>query len=222
MNINRNPLIRRRQKEQVWSRLMMMNAENLAVMVLTLNELYPKIFYPKGIQGYFENYIDTVALFDSFDKTGTKEHKIREYLAECPCLTDEVIERLIKHFGCKAVTALDKAIYGEPNLVGLLAENLTLMLLQLHGDYGFGEERMMRTVDAICAENYRDPLKLIDERFGVTPVEDKEQLRNEVKEIERVHRESRRSNRNAVAEEKEAARHLEEFRRLMKVGGVST
>lgn len=216
MNINKNPLIHRRRQEQVWSRLMMINVENLAVLTLTLNELYPKQFYGKAVRGFFENYIETVKLFDSFDETDTKEYRIMQYLAECPCITDELIERLIRHFAGKAKTRLDREIYKETGLVSLLGENLTLMLLQLHNDYGFGEERLLRTVDAVCSENYKEPLRIIDEKFDVKPEEDNKSIRKEVKDMEQARREARRGNRNEVRDRAEAERCLKEFRRVMQ------
>lgn len=216
MNINKNPLIHRRRQEQVWSRLMMINVENLAILTLTLNELYPKQFYGKAVRGFFENYIETVRLFDSFDETDTKEYRINQYLAECPCITDELIERLIRHFAGKAKTRLDREIYKEDGLVNLLGENLTLMLLQLHNDYGFGEERLLRTVDAVCSENYKEPLKIIDKKFDVKPEEDDKSIREEVKDMEQARREARRGNRNEVRDRAEAERCLKEFRRVMQ------
>lgn len=195
---------------------MMINVENLAVLTLTLNELYPKQFYGKAVRGFFENYIETVRLFDSFDETDTKEYRINQYLAECPCITDELIERLIRHFAGKAKTRLDREIYKETGLVSLLGENLTLMLLQLHNDYGFGEERLLRTVDAVCSENYKEPLRIIDEKFDVKPEEDDKSIREEVKDMEQARREARRGNRNEVCDRAEAERCLQEFRRLMQ------
>lgn len=216
MNITKNPLIRRRQREAVWSRLMMINVENLAILTLTLNELYPKQFYGKAVQGFFENYIETVKLFDSFDETDTKEYRIMQYLAECPYITEELIERLIHHFAGKAKTRLDREIYKETGLVSLLGENLTLMLLQLHDDYGFGEERLLRTVNAVCSENYKEPLKIIDERFGIKPEEDDKSIREEVRDMERSRREAKRANRNEVRDRAEAERCLQEFKQLMQ------
>ena len=194
----------------------MINVENLAVLTLTLNELYPKQFYGKAVRGFFENYIETVRLFDSFDETDTKEYRINQYLAECPCITDELIERLIRHFAGKAKTRLDREIYKETGLVSLLGENLTLMLLQLHNDYGFGEERLLRTVDAVCGENYKEPLRIIDEKFDVKPEEDDKSIREEVKDMEQARHEARRGNRNEVRDRAEAERCLQEFRRLMQ------
>ena len=194
----------------------MINVENLAVLTLTLNELYPKQFYGKAVRGFFENYIETVKLFDSFDETDTKEYRINQYLAECPCITDELIERMIRHFAGKAKTRLDREIYKEDGLVNLLGENLTLMLLQLHNDYGFGEERLLRTVDAVCSENYKEPLKIIDEKFDVKPEEDNKSIREEVKDMEQARREAKRGNRNEVRDRAEAERCLQEFRRLMQ------
>lgn len=213
MNITKNPLIRRRQREAVWSRLMMINVENLAVLTLTLNELYPKQFYGKAVRGFFENYIETVKLFDSFDETDTKEYRIMQYLAECPYINDALILRLVQHFMRRTVTTIDKCIYNEPNLVALLGENLTLMLIQLHYDYGFGEDRILRTVDAICSGNISDPVKTLDELFDIAPEEDEQQLRDEVKRMEQARRNHKRGVRVTAREQTDAGYALEALKK---------
>lgn len=218
MNLTRNPRIAQRRQEQVWGRLMMINAENLAVLALTLSQTFPKIFYAKAVRGFFDNYVDTVATFDTGSDSELKEHRIREHLRGCPYITDELVGRLVRYFKGKAVTRLDRAIYAESNLVGLLAENLTLMLIQLHFDYSFGEERILRTVDAVCASDFPDPMKTLDELFDIAPQEDTAQLRAEVRRMEQYRRESKRHDRNEVSNRQEAERCLQEFRQLMQKG----
>lgn len=199
--------------EKMWGRCMALDVENLATLVITLNKLYPKQFYNKAVRGFFDNYIDTVDMFNSYTDNEVKTHKIAEYLSECPYINDALILRLVQHFKRRVVTALDKCIYNEPDLVALLGENLTFMLIQLHYDYGFGEDRILRTVDAVCSGNIPDPIKTLDELFDIAHEEDEQQLRDEVKRMEQARRDYKRGVRVTAREQTDAGYALEALKK---------
>lgn len=213
MNITRNPRLMQRCMEKMWGRCMALDVENLATLVITLNKLYPKQFYNKAVRGFFDNYIDTVDMFNSYTDNEVKTHKIAEYLSECPYINDALILRLVQHFKRRVVTALDKCIYNEPDLVALLGENLTFMLIQLHYDYGFGEDRILRTVDAVCSGNIPDPIKTLDELFDIAHEEDEQQLRDEVKRMEQARRDYKRGVRVTAREQTDAGYALEALKK---------
>lgn len=213
MNITRNPRLMQRCMEKMWGRCMALDVENLATLVITLNKLYPKQFYNKAVRGFFDNYIDTVDMFNSYTDNEVKTHKIAEYLSECPYINDALILRLVQHFKRRVVTALDKCIYNEPDLVALLGENLTFMLIQLHYDYGFGENRILRTVDAVCSGNIPDPIKTLDELFDIAHEEDEQQLRDEVKRMEQARRNHKRGVRVTAREQTDAGYALEALKK---------
>lgn len=213
MNITRNPRLMQRRMEKMWGRCMALNVENLATLVITLNKLYPKQFYNKAVRGFFDNYADTVAMFNAYTDNEVKTHRIDEYLAECPYINDALILRLVQYFKRRTVTTIDKCIYNEPDLVALLGENLTLMLIQLHYDYGFGEDRILRTVDSICSANIPDPVKTLDELFDIAPEEDEQQLRDEVKRMEQARRNHKRGVRVTAREQTDAGYALEALKK---------
>ena len=160
MKCLKNPRIKMRAQAEYAQRALELNIGHMGVMLYTLNRYFPQRFSRPVCRDFFGEYTNTVEQFG--DDEETRDYMIEQQLKEMPWLSWEVAERLVRHFGERAVTPLDKAIYANNGFLPLFSLNLIMMLIQLRNDFGFARIRMERLINAMMTADYPDPIAWLD------------------------------------------------------------
>lgn len=160
MNISRNPRLKHRAQAEYAQRALELNIGHMGVMLYTLNRYFPQRFSRPVCRDFFGEYTNTVAQFG--DDEEARDYMIEQQLKEMPWLSWETAERLVRHFGERAETQLDKAIYANNGFLPLFSLNLIMMLIQLRNDFGFARIRMERLINAMMTADCPDPIAWLD------------------------------------------------------------
>lgn len=160
MNISRNPRLRVKQQVEYAQRALELNIGHMGILLYTLNRYFPQRFSRPVCRDFFGEYTHTVEQFG--DDEEARDYMIEQQLKEMPWLSWEIAERLVRHFGERAETPLDKAIYADNGFLPLLSLNLIMMLIQLHSDYSFARVRMERLTDAMLTTDYPEPIAWLE------------------------------------------------------------
>lgn len=160
MKCLKNPRIKMRAQAEHAQRALELNIGHMGVLLYTLNRYFPQRFSRPVCRDFFGEYTNTVAQFG--DDEEARDYMIEQQLKEMPWLSWEVAERLVRHFGERAVTPLDKAIYANNGFLPLFSLNLIMMLIQLRNDFGFARIRMERLINAMMTADYPEPIAWLD------------------------------------------------------------
>ena len=160
MKCLKNPRIKMRAQAEYAQRALELNIGHMGVLLYALNRYFPQRFSRPVCRDFFGEYTNTVAQFG--DDEEARDYMIEQHLAEMPWLSWEVAERLVRHFGERAVTPLDKAIYANNGFLPLFSLNLIMMLIQLRNDFGFARIRMERLINAMMTADYPEPIVWLD------------------------------------------------------------
>lgn len=134
------------------------NFKNLCRIVLTLNDLWPKQFYKKSVNGWFENMVETAAMFQQADEDDAIDEMVAKYETDCRGYTFADCEELVKILNPRVISKPFKHV---------LAHNIRVAFIQMHYDYGFGEERMKRLIAEMKLNKYPDSEIEAHKRFGI-------------------------------------------------------
>lgn len=209
MKCTKNPRLKNRGKAEALGRAFEINTEHIACLLYALHKLYPMNFYPKACRDYTEDYIATVKQFDCDNDGDVREYMIAQYLKDLPYLNISVAETIFARLKTRKMSRLDTAIYNEPNFAQLYAENILLLLIQLHYSNGFGEKRMRRVVAEW--QPIDKPLEWLAEFTGAELSDDNEDAYKWVENIDRYVKD-RDKPVATVREQLDARRHLEALR----------
>lgn len=171
MNCLKNPRIKVREQVRYAHRALELNMGHMGILLYSLNRYFPQVFSRPVCRDFFGEYTHTVEQFGEDEEA--RDYMIEQYIKDKPWLSWETAERLVRHFGERAETRLDKAIYANNGFLPLFAMNLLMMMIQLHSDYSFARVRMERLTDAMLTTDYPEPLAWLAE-LGIQFAQDDE------------------------------------------------
>lgn len=160
MKCLKNPRIKMRAQAEYAQRALELNIGHMGVLLYTLNRYFPQRFSRPVCRDFFGEYTNTVEQFG--DDEEACDYMIEQHLRGMPWLSWETAERLVRHFGERAETQLDKAIYANDGFLPLFSLNLIMMLIQLRNDFGFARIRMERLINAMMTADYPEPIAWLD------------------------------------------------------------
>lgn len=132
------------------------NGKNIARILLALNKLYPKVFYTKVLQEWFELYPEICRKMNKYDAAGVYEYKMQELREEYG--TDRE--------WCAAFVKRNTFIR-ERDVLKILGCNVELALVYTCEQYGIGPVRLAAIQAELDKEQLSEPEKELD-RFGIT------------------------------------------------------
>lgn len=121
------------------------NFKMLCIFMLSLHEIFPKQFYQKNVQEWFEEYSDSCKMMNDYEEDGAYDYKMEGFCKKCGIDDDICMKIICKH--------LKKH---HPKNMLVLKDNLKLMLIQTSLDYGFGKERLTRLTEHLLESDYPD------------------------------------------------------------------
>jgi hypothetical protein len=130
------------------------NFRNLARIMLTLNRLWPKQFYPKKVGEWLETYAENCRVMDKYDEAGVYDWKMNEWCEEYG----------INEAWCIGFVKRNSPTIKSPQNIIVLANNIKLALVQTCMEFGIGDKRLaeirMALEDTQPAEPEKDLAKL--------------------------------------------------------------
>lgn len=145
MRCTKNPRLKNRGVAMCAERALEINFEHIGILLRTLHTCFS--FSCKRAREFVAEYTETVGEFD--EDPDVTDYMINSYLEDMPYLTWDKARHLIRRFGERAKTLLDAKIFADKGFVNIFAQNLLLMLIQLHCGYGFGKKRMTELIETL-------------------------------------------------------------------------
>ena len=145
MRCTKNPRLKNRGIAMCAERALEINFEHIGILLRTLHTCFS--FSYKRAREFVAEYTETVGEFD--EDPDVTDYRINSYLEDMPYLTWDKARHLIRRFGERAKTLLDAKIFADKGFVNIFAQNLLLMLIQLHCGYGFGKKRMTELIETL-------------------------------------------------------------------------
>lgn len=145
MRCTKNPRLKNRETAMFAERALEINFEHIGILLRTLHTCFS--FSYKRAREFVAEYTETVGEFD--EDPDVTDYRINSYLEDMPYLTWDKAQHLIRRFGERAKTLLDAKIFADKGFVNIFAQNLLLMLIQLHCGYGFGKKRMTELIETL-------------------------------------------------------------------------
>lgn len=145
MRCTKNPRLKNRGIAMCAERALEINFEHIGILLRTLHTCFS--FSYKRAREFVTEYTETVGEFD--EDPDVTDYRINSYLKDMPYLTWDKARHLIRRFGERAKTLLDAKIFADKGFVNIFAQNLLLMLIQLHCGYGFGKKRMTELIETL-------------------------------------------------------------------------
>lgn len=168
------------------------NYRMIAMILLTLNDLYPKTFYPKKLVEWLDKYTISCKQFDEYDEAGVLEFKLNGMCDEYGITFEE----------CRRIAADKLADFQNEQIKDIYARNLQLMLLETAVDFGFGVKRINAVKEYLTEHNWSGPETELRRRTGVSTDFEKE---TQTFDISQVRYKERRA---SYSEGMDAKRHL--------------
>ena len=147
MRCTKNPRLKNRETAMFAERALEINFEHMGIILRTLHKYFMNPFSYKRAREFVAEYTETVREFD--EDPDVTDYMINSYLEDMPYLTWDKARHLIRRFGERAKTLLDAKIFADKGFVNIFAQNLLLMLIQLHCGYGFGKKRMTELIETL-------------------------------------------------------------------------
>lgn len=145
MRCTKNPRLKNRGIAKCAERALEINFEHIGILLRTLHTCFS--FSYKRAREFVAEYTETVREFD--EDSDVTDYMIDNYLKDMPYLTWERARHLIRVFARRAKTQLDAKIFADEGFINIFAQNLLLMLIQLHCGYGFGKKRMTELIETL-------------------------------------------------------------------------
>lgn len=145
MRCTKNPRLKNRGIAMCAERALEINFEHIGILLRTLHTCFS--FSYKRAREFVAEYTETVGEFD--EDPDVTDYTINSYLEDMPYLTWDKARHLIRRFGERVKTLLDAKIFADKGFVNIFAQNLLLMLIQLHCGYGFGKKRMTELIETL-------------------------------------------------------------------------
>lgn len=124
------------------------NYKNICRVLLILNKLYPKTFYPKVLIEWLNAYADRCTVMNKYDQAGVYEIKFKEYADTYGIDQNACIEFVVKN---------NKEVKAYANKM-LLARNVMLALIETCDEFGIGDKRLGAITTALLASDIKDPM----------------------------------------------------------------
>lgn len=212
MNATKNPKYKNRAKADILGRVMFLNAEHLALLLHTLRKIYPYEWYPAKIRQYIRDFSDTVSTFECGNDSERKQALINKHIKDAPYINYARLSEAYRVLISRAETELDNTIYHEHNNAEMFIENMLLMLMTLHYDYGYGPKRIGKVIDAWATDRLWDPLAWLDKVADAQLLDTAETRYEAYEYVEKLARDRKRGVQVSAKEEAEARRQLEAMR----------
>ena len=212
MNASKNPKYRNKKKADILSRVMTINVEHMALLMHALYSVNNRIWYPKIIREFICNYQDTVKMFECDNDSERKDALIQKHLRGISYLSYERVWSIYHKLSERAQTEQDRQIYREHDFAKLYVENMLLMLMTLHYDYGYGPKRIGKIIDAWATDRLWDPLAWLDKVADAQLLDTAETRYEAYEYVEKLARDRKRGVQVSAKEEATARRKLEEMR----------
>lgn len=146
MNCTKNPRLKNRGIAMCAERALEMNFEHIGILLRTLHKYFRPFSY-RLVRDFVAEYPETVKEFG--EDSDVTDYMIDSCLKDMPYLTGERARHLIRVFAERAETPLDAKIFADEGFINIFAQNLLLMLIQLHCGYGFGKKRMTELIETL-------------------------------------------------------------------------
>lgn len=181
MRCTKNPRLKNRGIAMCAERALEMNFEHIGILLRTLHKYFRPFSY-RLAKEFVGEYTETVKEFD--EDPDVTDYMINSYLEDMPYLTWERARHLIRRFAERAETPLDKKIFADEGFINIFAQNLLLMLIQLHCGYGFGAKRMTALLELLEDPDLSAPVEWL-KKAGVELVGNTECAYELIAKIER-------------------------------------
>lgn len=169
------------------------NLKMLSIILLCLNEHFPKLFYQLNVQKWLEDHKEWCEMMNDYEANDAYDFKMKEFCDECG-IDDEITMRIVeKH--------LNKY---HPKNMTVLQENVKLALIHTAVDFCFGKIRLGRLTDALLNEDFPNWVDDIA-KFGII-------VDDEVRDINYRKLKPKKQKAPTVQEQKESAKMLAEYR----------
>lgn len=143
-------------KNVILHRCILENWRNLARIMLTLNRLYPKQFYPKKMQEWLEGYADNCREMDKLEAVDAYDYKMAEWCEEYGIDTT----------WCVAFVKKNSPSIKIPMNIEVLANNIKLALVQTCSEFGIGDKRLGEIKAALEEKQPTEPERELT-KFGI-------------------------------------------------------
>ena len=180
MRCTKNPRLKNRGIVMCAERALEINFEHIGILLRTLHTCFS--FSYKRTREFVAEYTETVGEFD--EDPDVTDYRINSYLEDMPYLTWDKARHLIRRFGERAKTLLDAKIFADKGFVNIFAQNLLLMLIQLHCGYGFGKKRMTELIETLEHTDLDGAAEWL-KKAGIEPVGNTECAYELIAKIER-------------------------------------
>lgn len=134
-----NRKIKDYRKNKLLHTILIENMRNLFRILLTLNRLFPKQFYPKQIQEWLTSYAENCRETDRYEELEIYDYKMEQWCEEYGISEDF----------CKEFVRRNNPIVTNPDNILVLANNVKLALVHCCADFGIGDKRLAELVAAL-------------------------------------------------------------------------
>lgn len=132
------------------------NGKNIARILLALNKVFPKVFYTKTLQEWFELYPEICRQMNRYDAADVYEIKMAELCEEYG----------VDHDWCYEFAKRNTAIR-ERDVLRVLGNNVKLALVHTCQQFGIGPKRLAAIQAELDKEQLSDPEGELD-KFDIT------------------------------------------------------
>lgn len=136
------------QKNRVVFAVVNKNYELLCTLLITLNKLFPKSFYPKKCIEWINDYEDTCRTADEWDKDDVLIYKLDQCVEAYEIDVNKISQFVERR--CKELNQHNKRV---------LVDNVKLALIQTAEQFGFGAKRMYQLQEALLDERIAKPVE---------------------------------------------------------------
>lgn len=143
-----NRKIKDYQRNEIARLMITENYKNLCRLLVVLNKLYPKQFYPKAICEWLDLYAARCGKMNKYDAAGVYDIKINEFAEDYNIDKEACLQFVVKN---------NPEIRHHDNKI-LLAHNMMLALIETCEDFGIGEKRLDIITQALLISDIKDPL----------------------------------------------------------------
>ncbi len=144
------------QKNRVVFAVVNKNYELLCTLLITLNKLFPKSFYPKKCIEWINDYENTCRTADEWDKDDVLNYKLDQGVKAYGIDVNKISQLVERR--CKVLNQHNRRV---------LVDNVKLALIQTAEQYGIGVKRMAQLQAALIEERIANPIKEMN-KLGIS------------------------------------------------------
>ena len=205
MKYTKNPRRKLRLVAEVnnYSAAVNVNFTIIANLLNVLHEDYPQMFGKTGLNRFIDNFIETTNFVGKGDDAELSDYRFSNYMREAPYVTWKLADRVLDELA-KLAKASDRLVLDIPGYRQAIRENVMILFMALHYDYGFGRVRTERTVAHWLNSRITEPEKWLAKHadFNYDPADDRREIENRL--LARKHKD-----KPTLREQLDARRQLE-------------